>query len=64
MQETINTLLRTAMHKQLEWAQVAPICYLDISHDNVYVSRAFPEGCADPRSLDICLQRESGRNKD
>lgn len=64
MQETINPLLQTAIHKQLEWAQVASICYLDISQDIVYLSRAFPEGCADPRSLDICLQLESGRNKD
>lgn len=60
------TLLQTAMTKQWELAQVTSICHLAISHDNVYftLSRALPEGCASPRSLNICLEQESGRNKD
>lgn len=64
MQETLNTLLQTALTKQLELAQVTSICHTAVSHDNIYCNRALPEGCAGPRSSNICLQQESGRNKD
>lgn len=36
MQESINTLLQTAMIKQLEQAQMTSICSTAVSLDNVY----------------------------
>lgn len=49
------------MTNQLELVQGTSVCFLGLSCDTI---GALPEGCAGPRSSNICTQLETGRNED